>query len=593
MSNIIAERIALIRKNMAENGIDTYLLTKLNPHQSEYSISNWNYVKYFSGFTGSAGIIVITGDKAAFWTDGRYSLQSKNELNGTEYIIFNTSNPDCVSYEDFIIQNTSENGTISFDERTLSVEGAKKLINAVAAKNIIYKSGVSAIEKSLIGIETGAASESFIHDLEYCGVNRSDKLVNVREKMAALGADTYVLSALEDIAWLYNVRSKSDPAMSFEAYSIIAADKAVLFVDEDTAAPIKDELSKNNVEICGYNDIYKYIPENLNENNMVAFAPSKTCHALYSVLSELKTVEIPVDITAELKAVKNKVEIENTKKFSLIDGASLVKFIIWIKEAAKTESISEYAAGKKLDDIRAREEKFLRPSFSTICGYGPNGAIIHYRADENKSFTIKPEGFLLVDSGGSYLGATTDITRTIVLGKLSDEMKDNFTLVLKSHIALAKAIFLKGTTGHYLDILARKPLWDHMLDYKHGTGHGIGFALSVHEGPQRIAPQANNISIVPGMMTSNEPGYYKDNEYGVRSENIILTVEHGKSDSGEFYAFETLSFAPFDLDAINKNLLTQDEIDWLNNYHSEVFEKLSPLLEPDEIQWLKEATKSI
>ena len=593
MSNVIAERIALIRKNMAESGIDTYLLTKLNPHQSEYSKNNWNYVKYFSGFSGSAGIVVITADSAAFWTDGRYSLQSKNELSGTEYIIFNTSNPDCLTYEDYITQNTKENGVVSFDERTLNIEGAKKLIDGAGSKGIVYKSGVSVIEKSLLDIEAELPSESFIHDMKYCGVSRSDKLKQVREKIASLSANAYVLSSLEDIAWLYNVRSKSEPTMSFEAYSIITDKKAMLFVNEDVAAPIKAELLADNIEIYGYNEIYNYIPANFGNSSIVVFAPSKTCYALYSVINKFKTVEIAIDITAQLKTVKNAVEIENTKKFSLIDGASLVKFIMWIKEAAKTESVTEYAVGKKLDEIRAREEFFVRPSFSTILGYGPNGSIIHYRADENKSLVIKPEGFVLVDSGGNYLGATTDITRTIVLGKLTDEMKNNFTLVLKSHIALAKAVFLKGTTGHYLDILSRKPLWDNMLDYKHGTGHGIGYALSVHEGPQRIAAQANNVPILPGMMTSNEPGYYKDNEYGIRCENIILAIEHGKSDSGEFYAFETISFAPFDLEAVNKELLTEEEIAWLNNYHSEVYEKLAPLLEENEVKWLKEATKRI
>ena len=594
MNNIIAERIALIRKNMAENGTDTYLLTKLNPHQSEYSKNNWNYVKYFSGFTGSAGAVVITADKAAFWTDGRYSLQSKNELNGSEYIIYNTSDPGCVTYENFITQNTKENGVVSFDERTLSVEGAKKLINIAVSRGIKYKSGVSIIEKSLLDIEAEAASESFIHDIKYCGLSRGDKLKQVREKMTSIGANTYVISSLEDIAWLYNVRSKSEPTMSFDAYSIVTDEKAMLFMSKESAKPIKAELMADNIEIYEYNEIYGYIPKNLDKTgSVVAFAPSKTCYALYSVLNEFKTVEIVVDITSEFKTIKNKTEIENTKRFSLIDGASLVKFIIWVKEAAKTEKVTEYEAGKRLDEIRAGEEFFVRPSFSTILGYGSNGSIIHYRADEAKSLVIKPEGFLLVDSGGNYLGATTDITRTIVLGQLSDEMKNNFTLVLKSHIALAKAIFLKGTSGHYLDILARKPLWDNMLDYKHGTGHGIGFALSVHEGPQRIANQANNVPIMPGMLTSNEPGYYKDNEYGIRSENIILAVEHGKSESGEFYSFETISFAPFDLEAVNKDLMTAEEILRLNNYHNEVYEKLSPLLEENEVRWLKEATRSI
>ena len=593
MSAVIAARLSLLRKNMADKGIHTFILTRFDPHQSAYGRNNWNYVSYFSGFSGSAGMAVVTTDKAAFWTDGRYALQSQTELSGTEFLIFNTHVPTDISLEKFINENTPKGGVISFDERTLSIKMGEELIKEVTDKKGSFKPGMDVIQKSMLEPPTPPKSEAFIYDVKYAGASLKKKLSRIREAMSKKGATHYIISSLEDIAWTLNVRSKTDQTLAFEAYLIVSGQDCLLFVDDEVAAPIKTELEKDGVKVCGYDDIYKHITSAEFMESIILIAPSRTCFALYDAIKDLKIITIDTDITTAFKAVKNDVEIENYKKVTIEDGVSLTRFIRWIKEKAQTESVTEHQAWTKLNEIRRSSDSFIRANDVGICGYGSNGAIIHYRPDKEKSALIKPQGMLLIDSVGYYLGGTTDITRTLVLGEITAEMKRNFTLVLKGHIALASLTFLEGMNGHYMDIVARRPLWDDMLDYKHGTGHGISAALSVHEGPQRIAAQPNLVPITPGMLMSNEPGFYKNGEYGIRLENIIMAKERGSSAFGNFLCFETLSFAPFDLRAVDKALLTNEEVAWLNAYHKEVYEKISPYLDEEEKAWLKEETKSI
>ena len=593
MGSTIEKRLSLLRKHMAEKGINTFILTRFDPHQSAYGRENWNYVNYFSGFTGSAGMAVVTTDKAAFWTDGRYALQSQNELSGTEYLVFNTHVPTDILWDDFVKENTPEGGVISFDERTLSVKMADDIIKYIADKKVAFKPGMEVVAASMSEPPVLSMSEAFIYDIKYAGLSLGEKLKQIREVMNKAGATHYILSSLEDIAWTLNVRSKTDQTLAFEAYLIIGGNECMLFADEIVVMPIKPELEKDGVKIFGYNDIYNYVASSLAKDAAVLISPSRTCFALYEAIKDFKKVTINTDITTDFKAVKNDIEIENYKRVTIEDGVSLTKFIKWIKENSKSESISEHQAWTKLNEIRASFASFIRANDIGICGYQANGAIIHYKPDADNCAIIKPYGMLLIDSVGYYLGGTTDITRTLVLGEITDEMKRNFTLVLKGHIALAGLTFLEGMNGHYIDIVARKPLWDDMLDYKHGTGHGISAALSVHEGPQRIATQPNAVPITPGMLLSNEPGFYKNGEYGIRLENIILAKKRGVSTFGNFLCFETLSFAPFDLAAIDRSLLTISEMAWLNNYHKEVYDKLSPYLDEEEKAWLKEETRGI
>jgi len=577
---------------MAEKGINTFILTRFDPHQSAYGRENWNYVKYFTGFSGSAGMAVVTTDKAAFWTDGRYALQSQNELAGTEYLIFNTHVPTDITLENFVKENTPVEGVLSFDERTLSMKYADDMLKYAADKKAAFKPGMEVAVKSILEPLASPKSEAFIYDVKYAGLSRGEKLDKIRKEMDKKGSTHYIIPSLEDIAWTLNVRSSTDQTLAFEAYLIISSDSCVLFAADDVIAPIKSQLEKDGIKVRGYDDIYAYIASSIPKDSKILISPARVNYALYEAIKAYEIVKIETDITTNLKAIKNDVEIENYKKITILDGVSLVKFIKWVKEASKSESVTEYQAWTKLNEIRAKSDLFVRANDIGICGYQSNGAIIHYRPDEADCAVIKPFGMLLIDSVGYYLGGTTDITRTMVLGEITDEMKRNFTLVLKGHIALSSLVFLDGMNGHYLDIVARRPLWDHMLDYKHGTGHGISAALSVHEGPQRVATQPNLVPIAPGMLISNEPGFYKNGEYGIRIENIILAKEHGSSAFGKFLSFETVSFAPYDLAAIDKSLLSNSEVAWINNYHKEVYEKLAPYLDEEERAWLKEETRA-
>ena len=593
MNTNIEQRLSLLRKHMADKGINTFILTRFDPHQSAYGRENWNYVKYFSGFTGSAGMAVVTTDKAAFWTDGRYALQSQNELSGTEYLIFNTHVPTDISLEDFVKENTPEGGVLSFDERTLSMKYAADMLKKAADKKVTFKPGMEAAVKSILEPLASPKSEAFIYDVKYAGLSRGEKLEKIRKEMDKKDATHYIIPSLEDIAWTLNVRSGTDQTLAFEAYLIISSDGCVLFAADDVIVPIKSELEKDGVEVRGYDDIYAYIASSIPKESKVLISPARVNYALYEAIKDFEIVKIDTDITTSFKALKNDIEIENYKKVTILDGVSIVKFIKWVKEASKSKSVTEYEAWTKLNEIRAESDLFVRANDIGICGYQANGAIIHYRPDEADCAVIKPFGMLLIDAVGYYLGGTTDITRTMVLGEITEEMKRNYTLVLKGHIALSSLVFLDGMNGHYLDIVARRPLWDNMLDYKHGTGHGISAALSVHEGPQRVASQPNLVPIAPGMLISNEPGFYKNGEYGIRIENIILAKEHGSSPFGKFLCFETVSFAPYELKAIDKNLLTDCEVKWINNYHKEVYEKLSPYLSEEEKVWLKEETREL
>jgi len=578
---------------MKAKGIHTFILTKFDPHQSAYGRDNWNYVEHFSGFTGSAGMAVVTLDKAALWTDGRYALQSQAELKGTEFLIFNTSVPGEITWEEFVLENSPRGSTLSFDERTLSMKSASDIISLAESKGISYKPGMDIAISSIQEIGQSPKSESIVYDIKYAGVGRKEKLEKILTEVKKKGVTHYIISSNEDIAWALNVRSTTDQTLSFEAFLILSDDKCVLFAEPDVIAPIKSELESDGVEIRNYNSIYDYIKLSLSADSKILIAPARTCYALFEAVKSFSIVHVDIDITTNFKAIKNDVEIERYKEVTILDGVSMVKFIKWMKESGKNEGISEYQAYRKMQEIRMGFAQFIRSKETGICAYQENGAIIHYAPDAENSATIKPLGMLLMDSVGYYMGGTTDITRTFTLGEISDEMKRNYTLVLKGLIALSSLKFLDGMNGHYIDIVARRPLWDDMLDYKHGTGHGISSALSVHEGPQRIATQPNLVPIKPGMLMSNEPGFYKNGEYGIRLENIIMAKEYGASDYGKFLCFETLTFAPFELEAIDKELLSIQEIEWLNSYHDEVYDKLEIHLDESERNWLRNETRKI
>lgn len=586
------DKLLELRKIMNIKGINHYIITSSDPHQSEYVAEYYKGRAYISGFTGSAGTLLVSEDSAKLWTDGRYFIQAENQLKGTGIDLMKMNEKGYPTLNEWIENNVNENETVGFYGSCYSCNDYKKLLE-ISRKN---KFNIAMEEDLLQQVWENRPSlpsdEIFLHDSKFAGKTASEKIKEVREKMEKLKAENYIISSLDDIAWLFNIRGtdvKFTPVAI--SYALISKTKAKLYIDINKVnTKVKENLNSEGIEIIDYSLIIYDIKE---IKDSILIDPAKTNARIYSNINpEVKIIE-GTNITTTLKAIKNKVEISNIEKSQVRDGVVMVKFIKWLRENIGKEKITEISSTNKLSALRATAENSKGDSFESIAGYKDHAAMMHYSATEESNYELKEEGLFLLDSGGQYLDGTTDITRTFALGNLTDEEKKDYTLVLKGHIGLAKAKFLKGANGSTLDILARKPLWDEGLDYKCGTGHGVGFFLSVHEGPQGIRPYGNTITLEPGMIITNEPGVYKEGKYGIRIENTLLVVKDRETESGEFYKFDTISYCPMDLNAVVVDMLTEEEKNWLNNYHKTVFEKLNSYLSKDEVEFLKQETREI
>ena len=586
------DKLLELRKIMNIKGINHYIITSSDPHQSEYVAEYYKGRAYISGFTGSAGTLLVSEDSAKLWTDGRYFIQAENQLKGTGIDLMKMNEKGYPTLNEWIENNVNENENVGFYGSCYSCNDYKKLLE-ISRKN---KFNIAMEEDLLQQVWENRPSlpsdEIFLHDSKFAGKTASEKIKEVREKMEKLKAENYIISSLDDIAWLFNIRGtdvKFTPVAI--SYALISKTKAKLYIDINKVnTKVKENLNSEGIEIIDYSLIIDDIKE---IKDSILIDPAKTNARIYSNINpEVKIIE-GTNITTTLKAIKNKVEISNIEKSQVRDGVVMVKFIKWLRENIGKEKITEISSTNKLSALRATAENSKGDSFESIAGYKDHAAMMHYSATEESNYELKEEGLFLLDSGGQYLDGTTDITRTFALGNLTDEEKKNYTLVLKGHIGLAKAKFLKGANGSTLDILARKPLWDEGLDYKCGTGHGVGFFLSVHEGPQGIRPYGNTITLEPGMIITNEPGVYKEGKYGIRIENTLLVVKDRETESGEFYKFDTISYCPIDLNAVVVDMLTEEEKNWLNNYHKTVFEKLNSYLSKDEVEFLKQETREI
>lgn len=587
------KRLKMIRDVMKKRGIDYYIIPSSDYHQSEYVSGYFKGREFISGFTGSAGTLLIGLDDAYLWTDGRYFIQAENELNGSGISLMKMRVPGYPTIDEWIRDNVKSEETLGFDGGVFSVNQYKKFLEISRLNN--FKISMENDLLNEVWITRGGLPKNkvFIHEEIYCGKSTSKKLEEVKINMKEQKAENYIISSLDDIAWLCNIRGNDiefNPVAL--AYVILNEGYANLYIDKDKIdTEIENKLKSEGVNIYDYNDIEGHVK--LIKGTTIIDG-SKLNAKVYSCLNENVKVIDEVNITTKLKAIKNDVEIANTKKSQIRDGVAMVKFIKWLKESLGREKVTELSVGKKLSSIRAEGKDYKGDSFNTIAGYKEHAAMMHYSATEATNYEIKEEGMLLVDSGAQYLDGTTDITRTFILGPITDEEKTDFTLVLKGHISLSTARFLKGTTGVNLDVLARRPLWNYGIDYKCGTGHGIGFFLNVHEGPQGIRLEGNTTVLEPGMIITNEPGVYKEGKHGIRTENTLLVVKDIISEEfGEFYKFETISYCPIDLNGIDANMLTSEEKEWLNNYHNTVFEKLSPYLNEEEVKFLKEETREI
>lgn len=575
--------------------MDAYIVPTSDFHNSEYISDYFKGREYLSGFTGSAGTLLVTLDHAYLWTDGRYFIQAAKEIEEKPITLMKMG--EDLSLEDFLVDYMKDKKTLAFDGRLLPaarVEALKKVL-----PNIKFVSEIDLFEKVWKGRPKLPYSLIYKLDPFFAGKTFQEKIKEIREKMKEYGTDYHILSSLEDQAWLYNLRG-NDVAHTpvFLAYTIILNEKVLLFVD-----PIKIDysvdkyLSENGIQVKNYFDIYEYV-KNLKDKKILMDL-SKMNYQLYSLLKDNNIIIDMEDPSLLFKAIKNPTEIENIKLAHIRDGVAMTKFMYYIKNGYDSDlEMSELSVSDYLEKLRREDKGFVDLSFDTICGFGPNGAMMHYSATPESNAKIQGNGFLLVDSGGHYMEGTTDITRTFALGQITNEMKLHYTTVLKSHIDLAMAVFLKGCTGQTLDVLARGPIWRLELDYKCGTGHGVGYLLSVHEGPQgfrwKAAPNRKESAVlVPGMITTDEPGIYLKDKYGIRIENELLCVEKTTNENGTFLGFENITYCPIDIDAIQKNLLSNEEKNYLNTYHEMVYNKISPYLNDLEKAWLQEYTKKI
>lgn len=586
------EKIALLRQAMTKQNIDAFIVYSADPHMSEYLPEEWQERSWLSGFTGSAGFVVVTGQKAGLWTDGRYFVQAPKELHGSGIDLMKEGAEDTPNYIDWIISEIPQNGTVAVNSLATSNTNWEALEQKLAAKNI------KVVDLPLlkdIWVERtlqGKKNPVFVHPVERAGKSVAQKLSDIRQKMEELKASVHIISSLDDVAWTLNLRGsdiQSNPV--FLGYIILTKNEAKLFVDlEKLDVDARKQMDESLVKMMPYEDFFTELGHL--ENETILISPNSN-QSIFETLKAANTfIKAPVPGNL-MKAIKNDTELEGFRTVMQRDGVAMVKFLYWLTHQAGKEEMTEYSIGEKLRGFRAQGKNFVGESFGSIVGYVENGAIMHYSAPKEGSKSVTNDSSILVDSGGQYLEGTTDITRTLALGAVSDDFKHNCTLALKGMIQLSMVKFPKGTRGVQLDAFARLALWNEAKDYNHGTGHGVGSFMNVHEGPQNIRKDMNFQELIPGMVVSNEPGFYWENHYGIRHENLIAVKETATTEFGTFYEFETLTICPFDRKVIATDLLTQPEKEWLNSYHEWCREKLENDLEGEVKDWFLEQVKPL
>lgn len=588
------QKLQKLRDEMAEYGIDAWIIPSSDAHNSEYVAPHWEGRAWLSGFTGSAGTLVVTKDKAALWTDGRYFIQASEQLAGSGITLMKDGQPGVPSMVDWVTKAVPEQGCIGFEGATLSLGNVRNLEKKLADKSVTLTFDHDLLRDIWADRPELPAEPVFIHEDYYAGKTLTEKVSDVREILRERNATELLVTTLDDIAWLFNLRgSDIECNPVFLAYALISSDSMTLFTNKERIeADALSALAKAGVELAAYDDILDRL-STLPDHTHLMINPASTGYRLASAIpASVVLIEDRLP-TTDLKAIKNSNEIERMQDCHRRDGAAMVRFMRWLEGNIPSGQLNEVNIDEQLLQFRSESEYFRGVSFPSIVGYAGHGAICHYRADEESAYPIESKGLLLIDSGAQYPDGTTDITRTFACGEMTDEEKRDYTLVMKSHIALATARFREGTRGIQLDAITRQPLWSEGIDFNHGTGHGVGYFLNVHEGPQNISPKWFDVALKPGMLVTNEPGIYRDNKHGVRLENIMLVAEDIENEFGKFLKLVPMTLAPFDTRPLLTDLMTEAEIQWLNDYHSTVREALSPLLDGDDVDWLKEATKHL
>ena len=593
MDNPVKERIEKLRGMMRRNALAAFIIPSTDPHMSEYVAPHWQAREWFSGFNGSAGTLVVTPDEAGLWTDSRYFLQAAEQLEGSGIDLYKDGLPDTPPIEVFLQTHLRPGEAAGIEGQVFATSSACALQSALKTRSIRLQSIACPFREIWTDRPPLPEGKAFVHPMEYAGRSCHEKLADIRQRMEEAGAEALLLSALDEIAWTLNIRGNDihcNPVVV--SYLLIEKEKARFFIQPaKTDAELEAYLAANGIDIHPYEEVQTFLAQASYPTLWLENA--KTNYALSQVVPPTcRLIDMPSPV-ALLKAVRNEAEMAGLRRAMQRDGVALAKFLKWLEEAVPQGGETEISVDKKLHAFRAEQPLYMGESFDTIAGYGAHGAIVHYEATPETDIPLKPEGFLLLDSGAQYLDGTTDITRTIALGPLTQEEKEDYTLILKGHIALAQAVFPEGTRGAQLDVLARMPIWQRRMNYLHGTGHGVGHFLNVHEGPQSIRMNENPVTLKAGMLTSNEPGVYKAGSHGIRTENLMLAVPAGEGMFGGYLRFETVTLCPIDTAGLIREMLTDDEARWLNDYHRTVYEKLAPDLDEGEREWLKKKCKAI
>ena len=590
MHNQIIERIAALRKEMSAAGVKAVILPRTDAHLSEYISSHWHIVRYLSGFTGSAGTMVVTDKEALLWVDSRYFLQGAQQIEGTGIILIKDGLPDTPSVTEYLCANLAKGDKVGINGLLMSIDDTAALRSRLNACGIELDVDFDPIDRVWADRPALPSDKIFIHDEKYAGESARSKIARMLAGAEAQGAQAFFTSALDEIAWILNIRSNDVPCNPVAtSFLYLAPQGSTLFVDSAKMTPeVEAYLKDAGVAVAPYSGVLAALAA-LPQDVTVLLSGSRASGAIAHVLEgRYVKGESPVAIP---KSVKNDIQIAGIRNAHLRDGVAMVRSLMEIEKTVdEGRELTEMGVADILQKHRSKGELFFDLSFESICGFGPNAAIVHYTATPESDSKISKGNLLLIDSGANYLDGTTDITRTIAIGEPSADMRHDFTLVMKGHIAIATSIYPEGTRGAQLDALARMPLWKEGKSYLHGTGHGVGHFLNVHEGPQSIRLNDTLAPLTPGMLTSNEPGVYLADRYGIRCENLVLTIPYEETEFGKFYAFETITLCPFDRKLFDLSIMSDSEIEWVNNYHRTVYDRLAPLMNDEERAWLAAAT---
>ncbi len=595
--SVYSSRLQQLRHVMQQAGVDAYVVFSSDPHLSEYLPDHYQGRAWLSGFTGSAGSLVITADFAGLWTDSRYWVQAADSVQGTGFELMRWGHPETPDMLDWVTQHLQPNQVVAYDGQVVALSQAQAWQTMAAQQSLQLDENKDLL--ALIWADRPALPQApiYIHEAPFCQRSLAENICAVQSVIQESGASAHLLSSLDDIAWLFNLRG-SDVEYNpvFLAHALVFTDQALLFVDESKLSEVvRTYLAQSAITVMPYEQLPLAL-QALPSSMSVLISPHAVTIGTLAAAPQVDWIEAPNPSTL-LKACKTPAEIQHVRDTMEADGAALCEFFAWFEQTIQQRPITELEVDQHLTAARSRQPHFVSPSFGTIAAFGANGAMPHYQATPDSYATIQGNGLLLIDSGGQYLGGTTDITRVIPVGTPTTEQKRDYTLVLKGMIALSQAVFAKGITGQQLDVVARMPLWQAGLDFGHGTGHGVGYFMNVHEGPQSISwrtrPGSQPQSMLPGMITSNEPGLYRAGQWGIRIENLIVCMEHLHNEFAQLYAFETLTLCPIDTRCIDATLLNSSEITWLNHYHEQVFERLSPLVDGAARAWLTQSTRPL